>query len=269
MGAGGYKLHRINKITIMSCLAAGMWNCALLAQSPPAAADLIARAVAAQTSQSARGSKYTFREDHNEQPLDKNGRPSGPPSSKTYDHIMLEGENYSKLILIDGKPLDAKTQKKVDEDLEKTRIERRNGVLTRNVSLGGPEALGRLFDNRVTGEETVLGRKTWRMESEPKSGYKPASKEDAEVIGARHVSWFDEEDGFTVKETIIFVRATNSFQPGSSLDFNFIKVDEDWLLGDSVMRAELKMAGIHGRVESHQRYSEYKRFSVDSTLTPQ
>lgn len=185
---------------------------------------------------------------------------------------MLEGENYSKLVLIDGKPLDAKTQRKVDEDLEKTRAERRTkGYLRfhRNVLLGGPDALGRLFDNKVSGEETVFGRKTWRMESEPRPGYKPANKEDAEVMGARHVSWFDREAGFIIKETTIFVRATNSFQPGSTIDFDYIKVGEEWLLGDWVMHAELKFPGMHGRVESHQRYSDYKRFSVNSTLTPQ
>jgi hypothetical protein len=257
------------RIYLIAALAA----CTLVAQSaPPTSAELITRAIAAQNAQSARGWKYTYREDHEEQQLDKNGKPSGPPSTKSYDHIMLEGENYSKLILIDGKPLDAKAQKKVDEDLEKTRAERRTKSYLRfhsNVSLGGPEALGRLFDNRVTGEETVLGRKTWRMESLPKPGYKPANKEEAEVMGARHVSWFDEDDGFNIKETTIFVRATNSFQPGSTIDFALIKVGEDWLQGDSVMRAELKFPGIHGRVESHGRYSDYKRFSVDSTLTPQ
>lgn len=42
---------------------------------------------------------------------------------------MLEGENYTKLILIDGKPLDAKTQKKVAADLEKTRAECRGNHL--------------------------------------------------------------------------------------------------------------------------------------------
>lgn len=256
------------------CLIAAVSACALVAQSvPPSPAGLIARAIAAQTTQTQRGWKYTCREDHEQQQLDKNGKPDGPPSTKTYDHIMLEGENYSKLILIDGKPLDAKTQKKVDEGLEKTRAERRrNGFLSfhRTVSLGGLDLLMRLFDNKVTGEETVLGRKTWRMESEPKPGYKPASKNEEDAMSSRRVSWFDQEDGIRIKETSIFVRATNSFQPGTTFDLEYIKIGEDWLLSDAVMHVELKMMPlVGGRVESHQRYSDYKRFSVDSTLTPQ
>jgi hypothetical protein len=273
MNAGAHKLLRISKITVVLCLAPGPWACGLFAQSMPSPADLISRAIAAQKSESARGWKYTWREDHEEQPLDKNGKPDGPPSSKTYDHIMLEGETYSKLILIDGKPLDSKTQKKVDADLENTRAERRKRnplSFHRSVSVGGLNLLPRLFDNKVTGEETISGRKTWRMESEPKPGYKPASKEEEEVMSSRRMSWFDEEDGFPVKETTIFIRATNSFQPGSTIDLNYIKIGEDWLLSDATMRADMKMMpGIRGRVDSHQRYSDYKRFTVDSTLTIQ
>jgi hypothetical protein len=260
--------------TLRIGLTAALSACALAAQSvPPAPADLIARAIAAQNAQTARGWKYTYREDHEQQQLDKNGKPDGPPSSKTFDHIMLEGENYSKLILIDGKPLDAKTQKKVDAELEKTRTERRGNHLLslhRTVSLGGPDVLARLFDNKVTSEETISGHKTWRVESEPKSGYNPVNKGEEEALAARRVSWFDQEDGLAIKETNIFVRATNSFQPGTIFEFDYMKVGDDWVLADAVMHVESKMMpGVHGRVESHQRYSEYKRFSVDSALTAQ
>lgn len=273
MGTVAYKFLRISRITVVPCVAAGLWECALFAQSPPSPADLIARAIAAQSAQSSRNSKYTYREDHEQQPLDKNGKPDGPSSSKTYDHIMLEGENYSKLILIEGKPLDAKTQRNVDADLEKTRAERRrNGPLSvhRTISVGGLDVLPRLFDNKVTGEETIAGRKTWRMESEPKPGYKPAGKNEEQVLNSRRVTWFDQEDGFPVREKTTYIRATNSFQPGSIIDLNYIKIGDDWLLSDAIMHADMKMApGLHGRIESHQRYSDYKRFSVDSTLTTQ
>lgn len=54
------------------------------------------------------------------------------------------------------------------------------------------------------------------------------------------------------------------------MDWEFTKVGDDWLNGSTVMRADMKIVlGIRGRVESHQRYYDYKRFTVDSTLTPQ
>ena len=61
--------------------------------APPSPAELIARAIAAGNAQDARGWKYTYREDHTQSQLDKNGKP-GPPSTRTYEHIMLEGSDY-------------------------------------------------------------------------------------------------------------------------------------------------------------------------------
>ncbi len=138
------------------------------------------------------------------------------------------------------------------------------------VSLGTLDMLGLIFTSRVTGEETVLGRKTWRMESEPKPGYKPANKAEEEALAARRVNWFDQEDGFAIKESDFFIHAVNSFQAGSTMDWEFTRVGNDWLPGNTVMRADMKIApGIHARVDSHQRYYDYKRFTVDSTMTPE
>ena len=239
---------------------------------PPSPAELIERANAAYKTQEERGWKYTYREDHSDSQLDKNGK-AGPPATKTYEHIMLEGSDYKKLILIEGKPLDAKTEKKVEEDLEKERSARKRiglPVFHRSVSLGGLDLLERLFDNKVTGEEVVDGRKTWRMESEPKPGYKAANKQEEEALSARRVNWFDQEDGFWMGRNSLFIRAANGFQPGSTIDIGFGKVGEAWLPGSWSMRVDMKWApGIHGRVESRERYYDYKRFTVDTTVTPQ
>ncbi len=102
----------------LAMLASVLLPCVVLAQSAPSPEELIRRANAAGKAQFERGWKYTFREDHTQSQIDKHGQP-GAPSTDTYDHIMLEGSEYRKLILRDGKPLDARTQKKVDQDIEK------------------------------------------------------------------------------------------------------------------------------------------------------
>ncbi len=262
---------RIRKIKAIWWLAVRFLASGLAAQATgPPPGELIAKAVAAQRAQTERGRKYTYREDHSESQVDKIGK-AGPPSVRTYDHIMLEGAEYKKLILVDGKPLDAKTQKKVDDDLEKACAERRKrGPLTiqRNVSLGPIEFLTRLFDNKVTGEETILGRRTWRMESEPKTGARPANKQEQEALASRRTNWFDQEDGMQVKERDEFIRAANGFQPGTIIDLNFFRIGDDWLPANFEMQVEMKVIpGIHARVDSRQHYYDYKLFSVDSTLT--
>ena len=259
--------------TLGLAAALSLLPCALPAQSNlPAAADLIRRADAADKSQNQRNEKYTYREDHTQSDVDKNGNLS-PRETRTYEHIMLEGEEYKKLVLIDDKPLDAKTQKRVDEDLEKTRAERRKRGLfhiERTVALSDLEQLGRLFDNKVAGEETVLGRRTWRVDSEPKPGYKPANQNEQEVLAARHTSWFDQQEGMRIKWHDEFIRAAKGFQPGTTVDFELTRIGDSWLTDNIAFRGkEAIVLGIKAPFNSLQRYYDYKRFTVDSTLTPQ
>jgi len=245
---------------------------ALVAQDvSPAPGVLIARAIAVMKAQEDRGWKYTYREDRTESQIDKNGQ-SYSPVTKTYEHIMLEGENYSKLVLVDGKPLDAKTQQKVDRDLANERANRQKHRLTfhREISLGDLDVLERLFDNRVTGEETVLDRKSWRVESEPKPGYRPASKEEDQILAARHINWFDEQEGARIRGLQTFIRAANGFQPGSTIQWDYLKSGDAWLPETLTLRVDLKvMSVVHARGETTQRYYDYKRFTVESTLLPQ
>jgi hypothetical protein len=245
---------------------------ALIAQdAPPTPGSLIARTIAVMKAQEERGWKYTYREDRTESEIDKNGQAQSPVT-RTYEHIMLEGENYTKLILVDGKPLDPKTQQKVDRDLANERANRQKHRFTfhREISLGDLDVLERLFDNRVTREETVLDRKAWRVESDPKPGYKPANKEEDQILAARRVNWFEEQDGARIRDIQTFVRAVNGFQPGSTIQTDYVKSGDAWLPGTLTLRIDLKvMSVVHARGETTQRYYDYKRFTVESTLLPQ
>jgi hypothetical protein len=262
----------MHRRTVLTALVAFLGYRLAAQVTPPTASQLIARAAAVSKAQDERGWKYTYREDHSSAQLDKTGK-AGPPVTRTYDHIMLEGSEYKKLVLIDGKPLDAKTQKKVDEDLEKTRAERRKPHLlsvNRTVEMSGLDQLEKYFDNTVSGEETVLGRQAWRMESEPKPGYKIANEKDREYLAARHTSWFDEQEGWRIKWRDAFVRQANGFEPGSVVDWELARVGDAWLFDNISFRVDMKIVlGIHARGESHQRFYDYKKFTVDSTMTPQ
>jgi hypothetical protein len=244
---------------------------AIAQDSPPTPGSLIARAIAVMKTQEERGWKYTYREDRIESQFDKNGQPQ-TPVTRTYEHIMLEGENYTKLVLIDGKPLDAKAQEKVDRDLANERANRQRRRLTihREISLGDLDVLERLFDNRLTGEEPVLDRKAWRVESEPKAGYKPANKEEEQILAARHVNWFDEQDGARIRSIQTFVRAANGFQPGTTIECDYVRSGDAWLPGTLTFRVDLKvMSVVHARGQTTLRFYDYNRFTVDSTLLPQ
>jgi hypothetical protein len=256
-------------------LIAVLVPCALGAQAvPPTPALLIHRAIGVLKAQEKSGLKYTYREDLVETKV-KNGQ-ALPPVRKTYEHLLLEGEDYRKLVLIDGQPLDARTQKEVDGELRKVQAEREKHLIELNPRARKKSPLGdlgqieQLFDNKVTGEETVLGRRAWRLESEPKPGYKPDNKQEEEALAAHHVTWFDQQDGTRIKKLDTFFRAANGFAPGTTVDSEYVKVGETWLPDTISIRMDLKvMPGVFARGETRQHFYDYKRLTVDNTTTPE
>jgi hypothetical protein len=236
---------------------------------PPAGA-LIEKAIAADKAQEAKGLKFTWRED--EERRDAKGDPIHP-FVKTYDVIMLEGSTYRKLILEDARPLDAKTAKKVEQELEKARAERRSRrslpFVSKTIHFSGIDDLIRLFDNTVTGEETVGGRKAWRVESSAKAGVRAANATEEELLATRRVTWFDEEDGAEVRHTTNYVRQVHKIEPTTRNEMDRRKVGDAWLPATLLFYNEFKIIpGITGVGQVRYRYYDYKRFTAESTFTP-
>jgi len=238
----------------------------------PSAETLLRNAIAAEKAQADKGWTFTFREDEDKFPADKNGRPL-PESHNAYDNIMLEGDLYRKLILIDGKPPDAKLQKKIDAEIEKERAARRAHPAQtgrHTVMVGDLDHIARLCDSRVSGEEAVSGRMTWRIESLPKAGYKPADKDEEKFLSARRVTWIDRQEGFAIKYLEVFLRPAAGFQPGSEIEREFGKHGDAWLRDRMILRYDVKLyAVVRGRGESRWRYYDYKKFDVESKITIQ
>jgi hypothetical protein len=247
----------------------GLW---LAQDAAPSAETLLRNAIAAEKAQAGKGWKFTFREDEDKFQIDKNGKPLAE-THNTYDNIMLEGELYRKLILIDGKPPDEKLQKKIDAEMEKERAARRAHPAQtgrHEVKTGDLEHIARLCDSKVTGEEPVSGRMAWRIESLPKAGYKPADKDEEKFLSARRVTWIDKEEGFAVKYLEVFIRPTAGFQPGSEIEREFSKHGDAWLRDSLILRYDVKLyAVVHGRGESRYRCYDFKKFEVDSKITIQ
>jgi len=251
------------------------------ADALPSPEQLIRAAVAVKTAQ--RDWKYTYREDEQWFSIDKKGRraPSAAPSErKTFDVIMLEGESYRKLVLIDGKPLDAKTEEQVNRDLEKERAERRRQpkkpTVTKRFTIS-PVELGQLeqfFETKVAGEETVLGRKAWCLESAPPRNFlqrnlRPADKEDVSTYVTRVVTWIDRREGVEIRQTSNFASPIGGIQAGTELTVEFSKIGEAWLPETIRARFDYKTGVMqHTYREQYVRCYDYKRFTVDSSLMP-
>jgi hypothetical protein len=245
---------------------------ALAQDAAPSAETLLRNAIAAEKAQAGKGWRFTFREEEDQLPVDKNGTPQ-PESHSTYDNIMLEGDLYRKLILIDGKPPDRKLQKKIDAEIEKERAARRAHPAQtgrHTVMVGDLDHIARLCDSKVTGQEQVSGRMAWRIESLPKAGYKPLDKDEEKFLSARRVTWIDKEEGVAIKYLEVFIRPAAGLQPGSEIEREFGKHGEAWLPDRLILRYDLKLyAVVRGRGESRYRYYDYKKFDVESKITIQ
>ena len=234
----------------------------------PDPAQLIQKAIAARQAQNAQGSKFTWREEV--EVRDEKSRPM-KPFQRTYDVIMLEGQNYRKLVLIDGQPLDDAMKKKIEQDMEKEReLRRKHAFMNKAVPYGGLAELGRLFDNKVVGEESVGGRKAWKVESEPKKGVKGAGSQEEEILATRRTTWFDEEQGAEIRRRSVYVRGIHSIKAGSFDEMQWGKVGDAWLLATNHVRSEVSPApGFRSFGDAFYRYSDYKRFSSDATFIPE
>jgi hypothetical protein len=236
----------------------------------PTAQSLLAKAISIEKTQAAE--KFAFREDEERSTVDKNGKALAP-SRRTYDNIMLEGEVYRKLILIEGKPPDAKRQKQIDSDMERERTLRRADTAATGrhaVRSGDLAEIARMCNSTVTGQELVSGRMAWRVESLPRPGYKPANQEEAKFLNARRVTWFDSQEGAAVKFLEVFVRATAGLLPGTEIERVLGKHGDAWVKDSLDWRYSLKLYGVvRGQGVVHVRYYDYKRFDVKSKIVDQ
>jgi hypothetical protein len=196
------------------------------------------------------------------------------PFQRTYEVIMLEGENYRKLVLIDGKPPDDAMLQKIQADMEKEReLRRKHAFLNKAVPFGGgPGQLLLLFDNKVVGEETVGGRKAWRIESDPKPGVKGANQAEEEVLATHGTTWFDEEEGVEVRRKVVYTRSIHNIKPDSTTDTEWGKVGDAgnvWLPSSAYQRTHVSPGpGFNSYGNVRVRYFDYKRFSVESSIAP-
>jgi hypothetical protein len=166
--------------------------------NPNQAEDIVKRSVANTDADWAAAPKYDFTEH------DITIR-NGKRTTKTYRVHMIEGSTYNKLTAVDGQPLaggqaqeeDQKLQQEIkrrrsesssarQQRVEKYQKERRQDHLLMSEMV-------KAFDYRLTGEETVNGRRCFVLQASPKPGYKPPNRDTQVLKGMRGEMWVDAE----------------------------------------------------------------------------
>jgi hypothetical protein len=234
-----------------------------------------------------RARNYTCRQHEVEKQLDKHG---GVKSTniKTYDINFYYGEEYSRLIQKDDKPLGEAEQKKEDEKLEKFLSKLRNQSDEDREKRLGKEKKEReeqraflrdvtnAYNFTLVGEETVNGTDTWVIEAAPRTDFHPTQPHADILAKIKGKIWIEKKDYNWVKveaesiDTISFGLFLFRIHKGARFSFDQVHLnDEVWLVRRFYVSGGARLALLKNEaIEQEDEFSNYQKFSASTRILP-
>ena len=202
--------------------------------------------------------------------------------TETHEILILGERPYEKLIARDDRPLSESETRKEQEKLDKEVAKRENESPSqraryekqRNEDRQFIREIPEAFRFRLDGIEDISGQPCWRIEAEPKPGYR-ALTSDAKIFAKLQATiWIEQATYHWVKvdaralDALWFGFAVLRVAPGGTLHFEQTRInDEIWLPSSIVVRADARLALLKKiRAEFDIRYSEYRKFQSDSHI---
>lgn len=219
--------------------------------------------------------------------LDKHGDVKST-EIKTYDISFYYGEEYSRLTLVDDKPLSEKEQKKEDEKQEKFLAKYRNESeedreKRRNKEKKEREE-GRAFlrdvvnayDFHIVGEEELEGTPTWVIEATPLKDFHPTQPHADMLKKIKGKMWIAKKDYSWVRveaestDTISFGLFLVRLHPGSRFNFQQMHLNNEvWLMRHFYLNGGARIALLKNElIEQEDTFSNYKKFSSSVKILP-
>jgi hypothetical protein len=253
---------------------------------PSDAREIVRQSVAAELENSKRAKNYTFLQRTEERELDDSGQVKSK-QSKTYDVTMLQGSNYRRLIERNDHPLLPKEEKKEQDKLHASLVDRRHETTAqrekrvseydnrpgRNRAMLNeiPEA----FDFRFRAEEEVDSRPVYVIEGTPRAGYRPQSA-DARILlpKLKLTVWIDKADfnwariNAEVIDTITWGLCLFKMSPGARFELQQTRVnDEVWLPKHTRVIVSARVAFVKKlNMEQEATFKNYRKFQSDSQM---
>jgi chemotaxis protein histidine kinase CheA len=230
---------------------------------------------------------YTCRQREVLKNLDKHGNVKST-EIKTWDVTFYYGQEYSRLVQKDDKPLSEKEQKKEDEKLEKFLSKYRNESESdrehRLAKEKKEREKGRLFvrdmlaayDFRIVGEEPVDGVDTWVIEATPRKDFHPTQPHADILSKAKGKLWIEKQGYNWVKvegevlETISFGWFVARIHPGSRFVIDKTHLNNEvWLPRRFYVNGGIRIALVKNELaEQEDILSDFKKFATSSRILP-
>ncbi|HEU4417084.1 MAG TPA: hypothetical protein VFT65_20010 [Candidatus Angelobacter sp.] len=257
------------------------------ARLPTDANEIVRRAIAADHKTIELARNYTCQQREVTKELDKHGNVKST-EVKTYDLSFYYGEEYSRLIMKDDKPLSEKEQKKEDEKLEKFLAKYRNETPEERQRRQDKEKKKReenrdfipdiinAYDFKMMGEEELEGVKTWVIEATPRKDFKPTMPHADILKKVKGKLWIDQNEYNWVRveaeaiDTISFGLFLFRIHPGSHFNFQQLHLNNEvWLVRRFYINGGARIALLKNEaIEQEDVFSNYKKFSSSVTILP-
>jgi len=245
------------------------------------ATDLVKRFIEAQKRTEALAKQYTYLEETDRFRYDEKGR-AKKFASETHEIVFIEGLEYRKLVGRNGKPLSAREAARVEKEMLETATERRkHGRFAapggrifsgrHSADLGSREELLTMFESRITGEETLGGRRTLIVESAARTDFAPRSQHEKDVTSYRKKFWIDAAEGVALRQVFTIVGDNVFAKPGSTLRMEFDEVGPATWHPNLIVLESYREDGRKLRpwLRTEYRMSGFRKFDVQSTMTVQ
>ncbi len=254
--------------------------CALTLQAQDAR-EIVKRSVDRDARNFARFKDYTFQQLTEQKMLDKRGQVSSL-ETELNDVLILAGRPYYRQLERDGKLLSEKEAQKEQQKLDREAAKRagesertraryeRDRLEERAFAREIPDA----FTFKLLGEERIDGLPVWKIQAEPKPGFKPRDRRAGAFKNVRGTLWIDQAGYQWVKADIDVIGTISwgwfvlRIPPGAKIEFSQTRVnDEVWLPKQVHIRADAKLGLIKTfRADVAISYRNYRKFGSDSQI---
>jgi hypothetical protein len=249
--------------------------------------DLIREAAEKDLENDKKQRDYTYVE--REEEHKRNGKGEVESSeTRTYDVMMLYGEQVRRLVNKNDRPLPEKDAAREEEKIQKSIDKRKNESEEDRRKRLEKEEKQRADDRRFVGEvadaydfhlvsiEAMNGRDTFVIDADPRPGFQPKSRDAKMLPNFRFRVWIDKAESQWVKldiqciETASFGWILARVHKGSHIAMELTRVNQDvWLPKHVALKLDARIALLKGlNIDEDITYRDYKKFRTDIKILP-
>lgn len=265
-------------------IAGGFLPAQLAAPSPD---EILRRSLERDRLNTVRAKDYTYTQRVERRELDSRGA-TRRTESDTFDVIMIGERPYSRKIAHNDRPLSAKdagkAQQEFDKELGKRREERpeqrarraQDEEKRREESRAFLAEIPDAFSLKLEGVEAVDGQPAWRIEAQPRPGYKGKAKRWELLTKFKGRIWIDQKDYQWVRveaesiAPVSFGWILARLDKGAKLSFRQARVNSEvWLPVQATTHLDARLGLLKKfRADIDVTWRDYRKFQTDSRIVP-